>query len=400
MFETYRVNNGHKKFERNIGIAFGAGAVLATITFAYASERSLRQNESSEINAGVAVFDPEIQHISERILHASLAKSDAAAGFVLVSDPNTGKLLAAANEIRDKKFNQPRKTWSLAFRMMPASTLKPIIVAAAIEKEVTTIHESHFCEKGSYLFGGRIYHDHEAFDHLNTAQTIAQSSDICSIKIAEKLGPAHLEEALRAFGFGSDGVTLGFPEALAGSFPHASDMPAPQYLQMISVGGAESSVEAKLRMVSTPLEVLYATSAIANGGKLMKPLLASAPDSAATVIRQVLSENASEQTRNALSLAVTEGTGQRAQSELFTTAGKTGTGIFHEVGLKKEKLDENTNFGSFVGFAPLKKPRIAIYAVVFASRDDKVYGGLNAAPLFREVTEEVLQHLKVMPDKK
>lgn len=400
MFEIYKIKNGRKKLDQKIGIALGAAAIGATLTFAYASERTLRQDEVSKVNPGVATFDPAIQKISERVLHSALAKSDALAGFVLVSDPNTGRLLAAANEIRDQTIIPPRKNWSLGFRMMPGSTIKPIVAAAALEKEVTTMNESHFCEKGSYNYGGRIYHDHSPFDHLTTAQTIAHSSDICSIKIAQKLGPAELEKSVLAFGFGNNGVAQSFPEAFAGSVPKYSDLPIPQYIQMISVGGAETRVEPQFRMYSTPLELLYAYGAIANGGKLMKPLLYSSNNSNVQVIRKVLSPKNSDELKSALTLAVKDGTGTQAESELYTTAGKTSTGHFQRTEDPKSKLDENTDFGGFVGFAPVNSPKISVYAVVFAPKHESVFGGRHAAPLFREVTDEVLQYLKVAPDKK
>ena len=72
---------------------------------------------------------------------------------------------------------------------------------------------------------------------------------------------------------------------------------------------------------------------------------------------------------------------------------------FHQTGNNKSLLDENTDFGGFVGFAPLKNPRITVYAVVFAPRTENVLGGAHAAPIFREVTDEVLHYLKVAPDK-
>jgi hypothetical protein len=401
MFDVYSLQNGRSKGQKKVGIILGTMTAMITVAFAYGSERSFRQKSSLQVNPGEAVMDSKIQAIADRILGAELAKSDALAGFVLVSDPNTGKLLAVANQIRDQSVVKSGKYWALSHQMAAASTTKPIIAGAAIEKGVTRIDQSHNCENGTYKVGGRVFHDHSRFPFLTTARAVAESSDICSMKIGEKLGVQGLDQALKNYGFGPGGSAQDFPGALSGSYPLPSEVPTMDYIHMVTVGGAESDLSEPLRFYTTPLEVLYAYGAIANGGNLMRPLASTESDSKAQVVRRVLSELNAKQVQGALALTVTEGTGKNARSALYSTAGKTSTGHFQiSAGEKIEKLGLKSNFGGFAGFAPLGKPRVAVYAVVFSPKNEVVYGGTHAAPVFRRVVEEVLQHMNVASDQK
>lgn len=401
MLEVYHFQKGRSKRHKKMGILLGTAIAFATIAIAYGSERSFRQNSMNQKNPGEAVFDSKIQEITERILKSALEKSDAAAGFVLVSDPYTGKLLAAANQIRDKSATDFEKTWALSYPMAVGSVTKPIVAAAAIEQGVTEIDERHNCEKGNYKVEGKVYHDHSPFDHLTTAQTLAQSSDICSMKIGQKLGVNSLYKSLKKFGFGTGGTAKEFPEAASGDYSAPSGMPKFEYIHLISVGGASSDTSEPLRFTTTALEVLYAYGAIANGGNLMKPLLSTASDSDTQVVRRVLSEKNAKQVKDALALTVIEGTGTNARSPIYSTAGKTSTGHFQASTQEKEKkLGIKSDFGGFAGFAPVKNPKIAVYSVVIAPKKETVYGNVHAAPIFRQVTEEVLQYMNIASDQK
>jgi hypothetical protein len=397
MFHHYQ-SRQNTRLQKSVSVALGTLVLSTTLALAYGSERTFRKEPLKTVNPGTAVVDPAIQQISERILKTSLDEMDARAGFVIVSDPNTGKLLAVANQIRDKRIQEDRPHWVLSHRMEPASAIKSIVAAAALEQEVTTIDQMHSCEKGKYQMGGRLYEDHSRFDQLTTADTVAQSSDICSIKIGEKLGASGIARGLQSFGFGPGGSTEGFPEALAGEFPAPDQLPANQYIPLLAGGYVRSH-----KLHTTPLEVIQAYGAIANGGKLMKPLSANAPESDVHMIRRVQSEVHAQQMKDALVRAVTLGTGRNAKSTLYSTAGKTSTGHYDrsETQAKESSLSENSNFGGFVGFAPVASPKIAVYAVVFEPKKSApVIGNRHAAPVFKKVAEAVLQHMKVAPDLK
>jgi beta-lactamase regulating signal transducer with metallopeptidase domain len=168
----------HEKPQRRSpwGFVFGALTLFATAAVAYAAQQSLRGQQSVAPNPGQAALDPAIQDIANRVLQKAIAKTGARAGFLLVSDPQTGKLLAAANISKD--VSQRGVAWSLAYLTEPASIMKGLVAAAAIDRKVTTADEIFDCGAGNYRFGHRIFHDWKSFGRLSTTDTVVNSSNI------------------------------------------------------------------------------------------------------------------------------------------------------------------------------------------------------------------------------
>ena len=383
-------HHGRPQTQRWAGLVVGTTATLFTIALAFGAEQSLRQRK---INPGSVVVDASIQKIAELSLTKAIKQQNAKAGFVIVADPNTGKILAVANIDTTKKL---KGYWALSHLSEPASFTKTIVAAQAIEKGVTTPYEEHACENGNYQYGDRVYHDWKktGWAHLTTQQTIMFSSDICSIKIGEKIGADGLRQMLTDFGFGPAGTAKAFPEAQAGQLPPQDDPKRPRLVPYVSSG---------FGFRVTPLEMLQAYGAIANGGNLLMPRPANAPDADVEIVRRVLSPESAEKTREILRQVVLEGTAKdRASSDLYTMAGKTASSF--SAGLME--LDwmhgnRKSDVAGFIGFAPVKNPRIEVYVGIQDPKISKTgaHGSEHAAPVFKEVAEEVLKHLKVAPDK-
>jgi cell division protein FtsI (penicillin-binding protein 3) len=349
---------------------------LLTGVFAFASHQVLRPNPDA-VNPGAAETDPRIQAIADERLRAHLERRNAESGFVIVSEPDTGRVLAVANQVR-KGAPRPGQ-WSLGERFEPASVMKALVVAAAVDQEAVEWRESFDCGRGNYRVGAEVHHDHHSFDHLTAADTVVHSSNICGIRVAEKLGAEKLDAAVRAFGLGPDGTARDYPGARPGTLPRRDD---PQFIPQLSTGYSGLQV--------TPLEMIQAFGAIANGGSLIKP-------GTGQPLRRVLQAETASQMRGVLADVVERGTGGGAKSELYSTAGKTGTGF------RAEETDHpgfrgDGNVAHFLGFAPVQKPRVVVYAMV-VDRYRKLHGGSDAGPLFREVAEQVLQAKGVKPDK-
>ncbi len=386
----------HEKSRRRnlVGIALGTFSLVTTFAVAYGAQQVARPVAQTAPNPGKAIFDPVIQKMSEKILQEYVAKFKAKGGFVLVSDPSTGRLLAAANVSDEPSLKN--KNWALAFQLEPASAMKGIITASAIDKSLIQPDQEFNCENGSYLYGHHLYHDWKPFDHLTVAETIAQSSNICSIKIGQRLGTSRIAATMLDFGFGPDGSGKDFPEAVPGEIPDYSQYPLEDYIAVISSG---NTAIPGFRV--TPLEMVQAYSVIANQGKLMKPLNGSEPDSSITMIRQAISLASADEMKVILAKAVTEGTGKNARSKLYTTAGKTST-AFDPQTHDHDLVGGERKIAGFVGFAPTGSPRLVIYAGIIDptnSKDKKPHGNEHAAPVFRQVAEEVLQYLQVPSDK-
>jgi beta-lactamase regulating signal transducer with metallopeptidase domain len=391
------VFHNHKNPQRKnlLGVTFGTIAFIITAGAAYGAQKSLRGEAKTKPNQGVALFDAEIQKTTEGILKKYVAKFKAKGGFVLVADPRTGRVLAVANQATGA--SKKSKAWALSYEMQPASAMKGVIAASAISRGLTNADEKWDCENGKFTMGGHVYKDWKGFGQLTTTDAIANSSNICGIKIGTKLGAKGLEESLKEFGFGPHGVTEDFPEAVPGRFPASSEMPEAEYIPMVSVGYTNFP-----GFHVTPLEILQAYGAIANGGRLMRPLDFSMPAAPGVMLRQVVSHEASEKMKSILVKVVKSGTGQKAQSELYSTAGKTSTAH----GIQKEFPETSAReegIAGFVGFAPVENPRLVVYVGMIDptnSPDGNPHGNEHAAPVFREVIETVLGKMNVAPDLK
>lgn len=347
-------------------------------------------------------IDRVIQEIAEDELEAGVKRAKAKKGYAIVSDPHTGKILAIAN-YPGFDPNHARKTEVSLMRnhalldvFEPGSVTKPFIIAAALEAKVTTMGEDHDCEKGVLKIGKDRIHDTHPADHLTTEQTIVRSSNICTYKIAQRLGKQKTREALTRFGFAGE-ARLGFPgESIGRIAPYENWKP----IRFANVAFGHG-------FLITGLELVQAMGAIANGGNLMRPSLVDRLVSedglvvSSTPI-QTLGRAAKPETarilRNALSLVVTDehGTATKAATKNYTTAGKTGTAQKVDPGIKGYAKDKY--IVSFVGFAPVGDPHLVIYVYVDEPREKPYYGGVWAAPVFSAIAERSLKYLNVAPD--
>ena len=390
------------------GILKGAPSKLMSLRDAKGQQIIMNADQVSPEKSGnniILTIDRAIQGITEEALKNGVRESQSKSGFVIVMDPHTGRLLSIANH---PTFNpntpsliQMKNTTnhSIAYRFEPGSVMKPFIVAAALEKGLTTADEIHPCEKnGKYAVApGLFIHDDHPKDFLSTEEILIRSSNICTFKIAERLGESGTFMAYKSFGFGKTQQILKLPGMVSGSIMNWKKW-SPIRFANISFGQG---------LLVTGLEVALAYSAIANGGHLLKPFIIQRIESSKGEIieefspvfqDQVISSVTSQQLRNILGRVVTEGTGKRASTQSYTTGGKTGTA---------EKIDPDTRsyskskrIANFAGFAPLQNPHIVVYVVLDEPQKKPYYGGYWAAPVFSEIVEKTLKYLNVAPDQK
>src|SRR6202140_297577 len=214
----------------------------------------------------VLTLDEKIQYIVQRELLAAIEKTHALAGSVIVMNPNTGEILAMSNWPR---FNpnaaseapaESRMNRAVAALYEPGSTFKLITLAAAFDQEITRADEIFDCENGAIYIAGHRIRDHKPFGLLNVAEILAKSSDVGAIKIALRLGSPRFYDYIRAFGFGAPtGVDL--PGEGKGMLHRLENWSA------ISIGSVSMGQEIGV----TPMQLITAVSAIANGGLLIKP---------------------------------------------------------------------------------------------------------------------------------
>jgi cell division protein FtsI (penicillin-binding protein 3) len=339
-----------------------------------------------------------IQHLAEKELEAAVVKNRAKAGVAVVVEPFTGELLALANypsfdpNMFSKQGKERARNRAIADSFEPGSTFKTILAAAALEEGVVGKEDVFYCEMGKYPYAGRIIHDTHPYGWLPFSKILQVSSNICFTKVAEKLKKERYFRYIEKFGFGKlTGVDM--PGEVAGILRNhenwaAIDLATHAFGQGIS---------------ATPLQMVMAYAAVANGGFLMRPyvarrisgpqgevLLANQPQ----VVRRVISEKTARSLAAMLKDVTTEGgTGTMASVEGFDVAGKTGTA---------QKADpvhggySRKRVASFVGFVPAEEPRLVLMVMV-DEPEGSVYGGVVAAPAFGNIARGALRHLAVAP---
>src|ERR1700719_1076840 len=339
----------------------------------------------------VLTIDENIQFIAEKELAAAIADTHAKAGTVVVQDPSNGEILAMASW---PTFNpnavsgsapEARMNRAVGALYEPGSVFKIVTLSAAIDQGITTPDEVVDCQMGAIYIAGHRIRDHKAYGLLTVSQILAHSSDVGAIKIGLRLGAPKLYDYIRAYGFGeATGVDL--PGENRGLLRHVENWTP------VSVGSISMGQEVGV----TPLQMINAVSAIANGGLLYHPHVVLALRRGAQVEqesqappRRVVRETTAATMRAMLEGVVLNGTGTKAQLDGYTSAGKTGTA---------QKIDPATGrysatqlIASFVGFAPVNNPSVTIL-VQLDSPVGAHEGGSVAAPVFKRIAEQVLPY--------
>jgi cell division protein FtsI (penicillin-binding protein 3) len=345
----------------------------------------------------VLTIDQTIQFIAEKELARAIAETHSKNGSVVVQDPNNGRLLAVANWPTfdpNDAGNFPidvRMDRAVAAAYEPGSTFKMITMSGALENGLTNPTEMIDCQMGSIMVAGRLIHDHKPFGMLSVRDVLAQSSDVGTIKIALRLGAPRLYEKIHEFGMGQlTGIEL--PGENRGLFRPLENWSA-NSIGSIAIG-QEVSV--------TPVQIISAISAIANGGTLYRPRIVEeihggampAPRSASES-PQVISARTAATLRDMMESVILEGTGKPAKLDGYTAAGKSGTA--QKIDPATGRYSPNQYVASFVGFAPVNTPVVTIL-VVLDSPVGLHYGGDVGGPVFKRISEQVLAYLVVSHD--
>jgi cell division protein FtsI (penicillin-binding protein 3) len=341
-------------------------------------------------------IDEVIQYIAEKELDEAVNKTNAKSGTIIVTNPKTGAVLAMAvsprfdpNTVGALSADRWRNR-ALTDSYEPGSTMKVILAAAALEERVMAPGTMIFGEYGQMAVANTVIHDHEKSGWMTFAQMIQRSSNIGAAKVGMALGGWRLYDYLKEFGFGEKS-DIDLPGEVAGL------LRSPREWGRRSVASISMGQEIGV----TPLQMVMAVGAIANGGTLMKPYVVSEVRNAKNlpvaqtkpqIRRRVISNETAGTLAGLLEGVVTDGTGGKAAIPGYRVAGKTGTA---------QKIDPRTGaysstqlVGSFVGFMPAEDPQLAMIVVIDEPHGEG-WGGLVAAPVFRRVGEQALNYLGI-----
>jgi len=353
--------------------------------------------EGSPGNNLVLTIDEGIQYIVENELSKAVAKWEAKAAVAVMMDPHTGEILAIANRPTydpnnaGKSKAYARRNRAVTDLFEPGSTIKTVLASAALESN--TVHEGDMFDvsDGYIIVGGKAIKDVHKSGVLSFQEVIQKSSNVGSVQVGLGLGPEKYYEYIKKFGFGEKtGIDL--PGEVRGIL-RGTERWSGTSLAALSIG-QEIGV--------TPMQVLSAYSVVANGGILMRPYIVSDIISPAgeviqrrtpEAVRRVISPETAAKVRNILKTVVEEGgTATQAYMKGNMVAGKTGTAqIFDN---KKGRYSKNRYVGSFAGFVPADNPRIALIVVLYEPKG-MAYGGVVAAPVFKNIIERTFAYLDV-----
>lgn len=361
--------------------------------------QSFSLNREIKGNNLVLTIDEGLQYILEKSLDAAFLHWKAASATAIMMDPYTGEILAMANrptfdinDFSDAAPNQ-RRNRAITDCYEPGSTFKIIAGVAALEEGIVNTDTKFDCSAGYIEVGGKRIKDAHRHGVLSFKEVIQKSSNVGTIKIGLSLGRERLYEYIKRFGFGEKtGIDL------------AGEVSGWVYSPSKWSGTSIGAISIGQEVAVTPLQVLRAYAAIANGGFLVRPYVVSEVKSPEgnTVYKinpeakRILSEKTVNVFREILKTVTEEGgTALEAAVDGNQVAGKTGTAQL--IDPKTKRYSKEKYVSSFVGFVPADKPKIAIIVVIHEPKG-QIYGGVVAGPVFRKIASESLSYLSVPRD--
>jgi len=342
-------------------------------------------------------IDEGLQYIVEKELDNAMAQWRASAATIIMMEPFTGEILAFANRpAYDPNYAEYAKDFEKRNRAItdiyePGSTFKIIVGAAAIEEGIVNLDTKFDCRKGAVLVGNSVIHDAHKHGVLTFKEVIQKSSNVGSTMIGMQLGRERVYKYAKRFGFGEKtGIDL--PGEVSGWIRPPGKWSA----------GSIGAISIGQEVAVTPLQILRAYSAIANGGVLVTPHVVSeirSPDGVPVYSfnskgnKRAISKKTAGIFKDILKTVAEEGgTGKSASVEGNHVAGKTGTAQI--IDPRTKRYSKEKYVGSFVGFVPADNPMIAMIVVIYEPKG-QIYGGVIAAPVFKEIAKQALSYLNV-----
>ncbi|TSA44828.1 penicillin-binding protein 2 [bacterium] len=336
-------------------------------------------------------IDRGLQTQAEEIISKLVADHNAESGNIIIEEPQTGKILAIAdypNFDPNNYKNYPIKDFlNSAVQLVyePGSVFKPITMAAGIDAGIIT-PSSTYTDYGSVTINGKkiTNWDHKTYGPNTTmTQVIERSINTGAVFAQQKIGRKIFYDYLKLFGLGNKtGVDL--PDEVTGSLRNLERKNAQDVDYATAAYGQGTSV--------TPLQMINAFSALANGGLLMRPYINA--DSSPFVIRRVISDDTAKKVVEMMRSAATKG--GVATIPQFNVAGKTGTALIPN--LVRGGYLEDEYIHTFIGIVPSTNPRFVIMIKLEKPQIGKELAALTVVPAFQQLATFALNYLNVAPD--
>ena len=333
-------------------------------------------------------IDLRLQYLAYRTLKVAVKTHNARSGSVVILDVQTGEVLAMANQ---PTYNPNDRSQFVAARYRnraitdifePGSSIKPLIIAAALESGQYRPSSVVDTSPGHITVGAKKIEDHRNLGRISLTTILARSSNVGVTKLAMTLQSDQLWGTISQFGLG-EMTSSGFPGESAGMLTHYSNW------RPIS----QATIAYGYGVAVTPLQLAQAYAAIGNGG-IMQPVSLFAVEEAVRGERIVSNDTANAVRRMLEEVVRPGGTGAKASVDGYRIAGKTGTAWK----AAKGGHSQDKYFSIFAGLAPASAPRLATVVVIDEPSGELYYGSDVAAPIFADVMSESLRLLAVPPD--
>lgn len=358
-------------------------------------EEVLAPSEGRDITV---TLDRNIQYQAESLMIEAVAGAGAASGVALVSLPGTGEILAMANVARgaDGMVDCTRENLAATWSYEPGSVFKSVTAAAALSGRVVSEHAAINVPAELTIWEHRFV---DTPPHPNVkwspTEIIARSSNIGTIRMAQKTGEKRLHRTIESFGFG-ERTSLDFKGESKGILLELNDWNGLS-LPNMAIGQG---------LAVTPVQILQAYNTIANGGarvplKLIAADAADADDAADAASQQVISPEVAATLMRMLTSVVETGTGRRAAMEGYSVAGKTGTAWQpcdqgYECVNERDELIGRHHTATFAGiFSNEQGPALVVLVIIDDPEGEEISGGRLAAPTVRTIAEYALRQLRV-----
>lgn len=342
----------------------------------------------------VLTLDRSVQYEAERALAAAIVRHQAKGGMVVVMATKTGEVLALANLAVPAAGGDPvpaTRNQVLTDVFEPGSVNKVITIAGAIEEGVVDAADT-LTVPDTLKVADHVFSDHAPHPTISWSVTdvMANSSNVGTIMIGQRLGKSRIDRYLRRFGFGRS-TGLGFPGESGGILLD------PAKWSGTSIG----TVPIGQGVAVTAMQAVAAYNAVANGGRYVAPKLVRATvdaegkrwEAKASPTRRVVSASTSAQITAMLREVVRVGTGTAGAIDGYQVAGKTGTARKPKAGARG--YEDGAYMASFAGYVPAERPELT--AIVVLDEPTPIFGGVVAAPVFSEVVGYALRRLQIPP---
>ncbi|MBO7060950.1 MAG: transpeptidase family protein [Fibrobacter sp.] len=386
----------------------GNGGFRLSVKDAHQREIYGRSEKVADAEPGknlVLTIDRNMQEIVEKALKDGVAEFNAKSASAVVVDPFTGEILAMASyptfdpNSKTQGVGRMSKNDIVSMSYEPGSTFKVITAAAALENGVVDTTKIYKDEGRCWRWNVRSEQicDTHVYGDMNMGEAMVQSSNIVFAKIASEVGAERLYRMARNFGFGMR-TSEDFEGEESGKLLQPYELTRDdRTLKTMGFGHAVSV---------TPIQMVMAYAAVANGGKLMEPMIVKEWRDAdgnlvekrePVEVRRVISEKTAAKIRKMLNNVVNSGTAKRVASKKLPDVlfgGKTGTA--EKFNQETGRYDRNSQVASFIGLAPVEDSRYVCLVLVDDPQGMHV-GGLTAGPIFRRIMEGVYYHPELSP---